>query len=152
MMRIAAAFILLITACTSEIPGYAAGVPTPAPEPAPDCALADDVDQDSGRVIDDLVVCGELAEGEADVFTVVNVNPEGVELHLETFGGPTGCLGDTDIAVRTLGGELITSDEQLGIGECAWVTIFIEGRQSVSVEVIGAEAGAYRLAIEFFTL
>jgi hypothetical protein len=150
MMRIAAIFALITVACTPvEFPeGYPAGEVTP---PAPDCVPAADIDADSGRIVEDVIICGELGAGAVDTFTVVNAAAEGRELSVQTFGG-SGCDTDTDIAVRTLGGELITFDEQLGIGECAWVTIFVEGRQSVSVEVIAQEAGPYRLAVELFTL
>jgi hypothetical protein len=144
-----AAFALLLAACAPGLPGYAAGVPTPAVET---CTPAAETTADVARITGDLVVCGELAEGDADVFTVVNTSPEGRELSVQTFGGASGCDTDTDIAVRELDGTLITSDEQLGIGPCAWVTIFVDARQAVSVEVIAVEAGKYRLAVELFDL
>lgn len=153
MIRITAALLAVcFAACTPEILDYAAGEATPTPAPDPGCIAAELVDSDAGRITGDLVVCGELDAGGVDFYTVVNTGPEDLELHVETFGGDTGCLGDTDILVEDLSGNVVTFDEELGIGPCAWVTIPIAARQSLVVKVAAVEAGPYRLAVELFAL
>lgn len=152
MRALLAVFALLFAACRvePELGGYAGGVPTLAP--APDCIAADDIDQDSGRIIEDVIICGELDAAAVDTFTVVNVEAFDRELHVETFG-PGGCSGDTDLVVEDLGsGEILTFDEELGIGPCAWITVPIPARQALTVKVVAVEAGPYQLAVEIFDL
>lgn len=149
MTRIAALFVLCLAACSPEFGGYTAGEPTPAPAT---CTPAEAITSDVGRITSDLVVCGELAAGDVDAFTVVNTSTEDLELHVETFGGDSGCLGDTDLVVEDLAGAVVTFDEELGIGLCAWVTVPIPAREALVVKVVAVEAGPYRLAVELFAL
>jgi hypothetical protein len=147
------ALSLIFAACAPETApegSYIAGAPAAS---GATCVPAEETTSDTARIIADTIVCGELADGQVDTFTVVNTSAVGRELHLETFGGELGCLGDTDIIVRDqlTGGAVITFDDELGIGPCAWVTIFIEARQAVFVDVTG-EPGPYQLAVEIFDL
>jgi hypothetical protein len=145
-----AIFALLVLCAGCPLPsGYQAGPPLPS---GAACVAAEETTSDVARIVADTVVCGELGEGGVDVFTVVNTSAVDLELHVETFGGDSGCLGDTDLVVRDLAGAVVTFDEELGIAECAWITVPIAARQALTVEVVAIEAGPYQLAVELFAL
>ncbi len=148
MLRAAALFAALaLAACAPEL-SYTGGVPAPAPEEDPGCVPAAAAVSGVARLTADAVICGELAEGGSDSFTVVNTSGRDIELHAETFGGPSGCLGDTAIFVDDgLTGQTLAGDDDAGMQQCASLALLLPARATVFIRVLG-EAGPYRLSVE----